>query len=167
MNHRGKIEEIKKTLPESHKKIKQIVEHKDDTIYLTPCCVRIWHKAVLWWRPSTNRFSWAAGAKILDPIGISQIGCLTWGGDPMRPTCHSTQIHATWRGREDEDDSDSNWCWCALNDLQSLGKKTGEIGNEMKNQHHPDYSMDEIDQNTQKNRGVAVCPLNDHQPALE
>ena len=46
-------------------------------IYLTSHCIIIWHKAVLWWESHPNQNSCVAGAKILDPVGIALMGCLS------------------------------------------------------------------------------------------
>ena len=53
--------------------------------------------------------------------------------------------------------------------LKVLEKKTGGIGNQMKNQDNPNYSIVEIGQNTEKNPGdwrrfvVTQIPVKDHQ----
>ena len=52
---------------------------------------------------------------------------------------------------EHGDDGDNNCNWCPRNNSQKLGKKkNGGTGNQSKNLYHPDYSIVEIDQNTEK-----------------
>ena len=48
------------------------------------------------------------------------------------------------------DRNDTNCKWCTWNSLQRLGKETGRIENQRKNQDHLDYSIVEVSQNTQK-----------------
>ena len=58
---------------------------------------------------------------------------------------------------EYEGNSDTNYNWCAWNCPQSIGKGTGRSGNQKKNRDHQDYSIVEIDQNTESLRSMETC----------
>ena len=49
---------------------------------------------------------------------------------------------------EHEGDGDTNCNWCTWNDPQRLRRNTGRIGNERKNEDHPNDSIVENCQNT-------------------
>ena len=49
-----------------------------------------------------------------------------------------------------EVDGDINCCCCSWNGLQMLEKRTEGIGNQIKNGNHPNYSIVEITQDTEK-----------------
>ena len=52
-----------------------------------------------------------------------------------------------------EGDGDTNCCWWTRNDPQKIDKGAGSVGNGRNNRNHPNCSIIEIDQNTQKNPG--------------
>ena len=56
-----------------------------DVGYLTSHHVRIWHKAILWWKPCTNQDSCMAGAKILHPISIPLFRVLQAPSNKLTP----------------------------------------------------------------------------------
>ena len=51
---------------------------------------------------------------------------------------------------ENESDGDTNCNWCALYSDQRIGAGTRGLGNKRTSRHHPNYSIVEIDQNTEK-----------------
>ena len=65
-------------------------------------------------------------------------------------------------------DGDTNYYWRAWNGHQRLG--TGRVGNWRSNLDHPDYSIVEISQNTEKSLGDLrrlATPMKDHQLTLK
>ena len=52
-----------------------------------------------------------------------------------------------------EGNDDTNCRWCSWNDTKRLGEGTGGNGNQWNNRDHPEYSIVEISQNTQKSHG--------------
>ena len=50
---------------------------------------------------------------------------------------------------EHDGDCDTICNWCTRNDTQRLDKGTGRVGNRTTNGKHPNYSIIEIDQNTE------------------
>ena len=58
------------------RKKNQWIKKSLSAIYLTSHCIRIWHMAILWQGPRTNRNSCVAGAKILDSVGVLLMGRL-------------------------------------------------------------------------------------------
>ena len=69
-----------------------------------------------------------------------------------------------------EGDGNINCCWYARNGPQRLRKETRRIENQKKNRDHPDYSIVEDGQNTEKSPGdprrIAAIPVKDHQLTL-
>ena len=55
---------------------------------------------------------------------------------------------------EHESDGDTNSNWRARSDPQRLCKRAGTVGNPRTNREHPNYSIIEIGQNTEKRREV-------------
>ena len=49
-----------------------------------------------------------------------------------------------------EGDGNNNCSWCIWIDHQELGKETGRIGDQRKNQDHPEHSIFKISWNTEK-----------------
>ena len=70
---------------------------------------------------------------------------------------------------EHEGDSGTSGNWCTWNGLQRLDKGAVRAGNQRTNRDHPDYSIIEIGQNTEKCFGdlrrlaVTQTPMKDHQ----
>ena len=70
---------------------------------------------------------------------------------------------------EHEGDDDTNCNWGAWNNLQSLGKVAGGVGNKKTNRYHSNYSIIEVVQNTEKSPGdlrrlaVTQTPVKDYQ----
>ena len=54
---------------------------------------------------------------------------------------------------EHESDGDTNSNWCSWHCHQKIGKRTGGHGNEMTKGVHPNYSIVELGQNTDKSHG--------------
>ena len=54
---------------------------------------------------------------------------------------------------EHEDDCDINCNWCTRNNPQRTDKGTGRLENKRISGDHPDYSIINIGQNTQKSLG--------------
>ena len=52
---------------------------------------------------------------------------------------------------EHEGDGDTNCNWCARNNPQKLCQENGRLRNQRTSGDHPDYSIIEIGQNTEKN----------------
>ena len=50
-------------------------------------------------------------------------------------------------------DNNTNSSWCTWNSLQRMGKQIGTVGKQMKNKDYTDYSIDEINKNTEKSPG--------------
>ena len=73
---------------------------------------------------------------------------------------------------EQEGDGDTNRSWCTWNGGKSLRRMTGGIGNRRKDRYHPDFSIIEIGQNTERSPGdprrlaVTQIPVKDHQITL-
>ena len=71
-----------------------------------------------------------------------------------------------------EDDGDTSYSWCGWNNSQRLGKGTRRTGNQRKSKDHPDYSIVEISQNTQKSPedlkrfAITQNPVNDYLQTL-
>ena len=69
-------------------------------------------------------------------------------------------------------DGDNNCNWCAWYSHQRIDKGTGGFGNKRTSGDHPNYSIIEIDQNTEKSPGdfrrfsVTKNPMINHQLAL-
>ena len=69
-------------------------------------------------------------------------------------------------------DGDTNCIWCTWNSPQRLGKGVGRVGNRRSNRDHPDYSIVEIGQNTEKSPvdlkrlAVTQTTVKDHQLML-
>ena len=57
------------------------------------------------------------------------------------------------KNMEHESDSDTNFKWCARNNPKRLGKETGKFKDQRISEDHPDYSINEIHQNTKKSPG--------------
>ena len=53
----------------------------------------------------------------------------------------------------DNNNYDTNCNWCSWFSLQRIGTDTGGIGNKRTSGNHPNYSIIEIDQNTEKSPG--------------
>ena len=74
------------------------------------------------------------------------------------------------KAAEHEGNGDTNCSWCHWNGSQRLGKRTREIGNQMKNQDHSDYSIVKIGQNSVKIpeglKRLAVTPVEAYQQML-
>ena len=70
---------------------------------------------------------------------------------------------------EHEGDSDTNYNWCAWYSHQRFGTGTRRLGNKRAMEDHPNYSIIEIDQNTEKSPGdltrlvVTQIPVKNHQ----
>ena len=68
--------------------------------------------------------------------------------------------------------SDTNCEWCARYTHKRIGTGTGGLGNKRTSGDYPNYSISEIDQNTEKSPGdlrrlaVTQTPVKDHQLAL-
>ena len=54
---------------------------------------------------------------------------------------------------EHEGDGGTNCNWCTWNDLQSLSKGAGRVGNRQTNRDHLNYRIMDISQNTEKSPG--------------
>ena len=54
---------------------------------------------------------------------------------------------------EQVSDIDTKYSWCVFNGPLTFGKGTGKIENQKKKRDHPDYSIVENDQNTEKSPG--------------
>ena len=52
-----------------------------------------------------------------------------------------------------ESDGDTNYNWCTRYSHQSIGTRTGELGNKRTSGDDPNYSIIEIDQNSKKSPG--------------
>ena len=67
-----------------------------------------------------------------------------------------------------ESDGDNNCKWCSWHCHQKIGTRTGGLGNKRANGDHPNYSIIEIDQNTEKSLGylrrfaVSQTPVRNH-----
>ena len=58
-----------------------------------------------------------------------------------------------WKTMEHESDGDTNYNWCAGYSHQKMGKETEEFVNKGTSGYYPNYSIVEIDQNTEKSPG--------------
>ena len=71
-----------------------------------------------------------------------------------------------------ESDGDTNCNWDTRYSHQRFGTKTGGLGNKRTSEDHPNYSIIEIGQNTEKSLGdlrrltVTQTPVEDHQLML-
>ena len=69
-------------------------------------------------------------------------------------------------------DNDSSCNWCTWNNPKRFGKWTGKLRNQRTNGDHPNYSIAEISQNTEKSPGdlrrlaLTQTPVIDHQLTL-
>ena len=73
---------------------------------------------------------------------------------------------------EHESDGGTSCNWCARYSHQRIGTGTGRLGNKRTNGHHPNYSIIEIGQNTEKSLGdlrrlvISETPVENHQTTL-
>ena len=71
-----------------------------------------------------------------------------------------------------ESDGDTNCNWCTRYNHQSIGTGTGGLGNKRTSGEHLNYSIIEIDQNTEGSPGdlrrlvVSQTPVENHQLTL-
>ena len=54
---------------------------------------------------------------------------------------------------EHESDSDTNCNWCTWYSHKKIGSRTGGLVNKKTSRDHPNYSISEIGQNTEKSPG--------------
>ena len=54
---------------------------------------------------------------------------------------------------EHEGDGDTNHNWCTWNNLQRLSKRMRGVGNQRMSRDHPNYSIVEVGQKTEKSSG--------------
>ena len=54
---------------------------------------------------------------------------------------------------EHESQGHCKCCWRSRNGHQQPGEGIGRIGNQLENRNHPDFSIAEISQNTEKSPG--------------
>ena len=59
----------------------------------------------------------------------------------------------TDNNREEDVDGDTNGNWCTWNDPQKIRKETEKLGNKRTSRDHPDYSIINIGQYTEKSPG--------------
>ena len=70
--------------------------------------------------------------------------------------------------RKSEGDDDTYRVWCNLNNMETIGKGTGRLGNKRKSREHQDYIIIMIGQNTEKSPGdlkifaVTQPPVRNH-----
>ena len=70
---------------------------------------------------------------------------------------------------ENINDGDTNCNWCAWCNHQIIGTGTGGVGNERMSRNHPNHSIVEISQNTEKSPGdlrrldITQTPVKNHQ----
>ena len=75
---------------------------------------------------------------------------------PSRPLCENQrkqkeiQVLKTEKTVKHEADGDTNCNWRTWNCPQRLGKRSGRAGNQKTNRNHPDVSIFEISQYTEK-----------------
>ena len=72
-----------------------------------------------------------------------------------KPLALTTKLKKALEHEGDGDNSNC-WhtnCWHTKNNPKGLGKETGGVGNQMKNQDHTEHNIVEIGWNTQKSPG--------------